>query len=934
MKAKFTLFALLAVALFSCQRIEQIQNQTVNDDKSITFSSYNQSTKASVATITTLKANGFGVWGSENQPDGDTPTTWDPTADHYFFDAAPQPEEVQYSVAEGGWVYDPVKYWSDDDKVTMNFIAFSPYDVDMTFTEAASSSDPVYIGKFVINETIADQKDYLMATKFDLPQVQKVILEFQHVLSRIGFSAYAPSLQSNQKMFIETIQLRAITDEGLQSTPTPFFYKNGRIKIKNESSTSAGSYIRNPKWETVGDEKLAFTLGQSDLVNNGEITSAPARLNNEDKYIMVIPQSNMSGMEIYVKYGTQTYDGENWSEPEYKEKEFSCPITSFDLNTAYTFNFKLGVSEVAFDCLVTDWEEKVYSLNASGEVYAQSSSDDCNVYVDAQRKVVSGETVTDYTLYAETKTVVEDSDTTRMLPIWKIVSKTNSFEGQDVGDLSNIYLDYYTGLTLEEVTIGNSLYTALSFQINKETKDLLATTYYAEYVEDPISAYMVVDGNKLSNSVTVSRTYAKTGQPYGSKWKYYPYDCTVTLTPTGSHTGSPYVKWQVSTDGGKAWSDLDFTDESRNYSVGLGAALSFIEDKVYPEDDYLSNSYVYRAVYGTTSSDIVLYYYNDDKLHSSPVLTNYKDKDDGIAYPVGTQMRFAYPNGSNDNDVVFRLCSGPDNLENYSVIKSAGIYTIAQNTDKDSTILTFSLAASHSGKVIQALYEEPAAQATWYIPNKTTSGADFLVGSGEGYNYTTSFANSTLTLNFNDYTQWEGLGTTKYLLYYNDSNKQWVKTDDASLTTTYSYEGKLAEISITLPDTKEYEFIMQDDKLDDNKFVCFFDLSSSKSTIENMGYQLYDTNKSGWDGTWKSFGTSHTDRPLIVSNELKYGIKINCNAFGTATPAETIQGLTLNGGDNLISGTPAAEIIIGQDNYNTVQGGTVYKVALTAASSE
>ncbi len=491
---------MLALALLSCKREALPIANLEQENNPVGFSAYSQKTKASVADISTLKNDGFGVFGFSSDYSPYVKAT-------FFGDSNDMSACQEVTFGANGWTYSPMRYWPSDNSV-LSFIAFSPYSTGMKYLPA---DDPTKsgslvntgakMGDFTVKNVIGTQIDLLVATKFNTPEVPKVILEFKHVLSRIGFSAYAPGIEDDKDVIVTSIELKnATSNEGV-------FRANGALYVYKDETAQTYEMTWGVPIYTTDIIKQNFKLQTEDFENGGTVTATPARLNKEDKYIMLLPQGELGNLKIQVNY---TVGGEE------KTKAFTCPVLSFDMGKAYTFNFNLGSSEVLFDCSVEDWDNSSYSLNAGSEVVAASSNPEFDVFIDAQKSTdEAGNAVTNYSLFAEIDTT---SSGVAMLPVWKAYFNKGDGNGPVLTTLpQSLTVGSITmTTTTSEVMLGDSRYSKLSFTMNDENKGITSGTYFADYIEEPIKAATFIKSSTLpaaSPSPDEESTYSSTNSP-------------------------------------------------------------------------------------------------------------------------------------------------------------------------------------------------------------------------------------------------------------------------------------------------------------------------------------------------------------------------------------------------------------------------------------
>lgn len=179
-KFVMSIAAMAALTLVSCSS-DDLDSFSDNSSKNeaISFDGYLgrsavavNGTRGSVETVTTLKANGFGVFSKY------TPTEEGQAS---FPDFANQQVTYKYSK----WTYSPIKYWPTTNG-HIDFYAYAPYDKNTTLNNTSF--------EFNVDPDVAKQKDLLWAkakVQINTPITStnnKVNFQFAHALSRLGYT--------------------------------------------------------------------------------------------------------------------------------------------------------------------------------------------------------------------------------------------------------------------------------------------------------------------------------------------------------------------------------------------------------------------------------------------------------------------------------------------------------------------------------------------------------------------------------------------------------------------------------------------------------------------------------------------------------------------------------------------------------------------------
>ena len=295
--------------------------------------------------------------------------------------------------AGANWTYSPVKYWPNnvDDKVS--FFAYAPYSSNTNITVPAvadfTAGDPTIA--FTVNGTAIQQVDLLYADATEnmknrikngtspnqIGINEKITFKFKHALARIGFNVEAMVDEVNGK---ETGDLDAspetgngTIDENTKIVVTKVelignFYPSGTLNLNNTVAntpiwTPAAATARTFELTPTNNFVSATAYGETGYQTTGQlVTSATPKqkLNKDDSYLMVIPQTFATGNEIKIRV---TYDVITADDKlDTKQSKVTNVITSepfaftFAAGKAYSFNLHLGLTSVKFDADVSPWE--------------------------------------------------------------------------------------------------------------------------------------------------------------------------------------------------------------------------------------------------------------------------------------------------------------------------------------------------------------------------------------------------------------------------------------------------------------------------------------------------------------------------------------------------------------------------------------------------
>lgn len=341
--------AMAALTLVSCSS-DDLDSFSDNSSKNeaISFDGYLgrsavavNGTRGSEETVSTLKTNGFGVFGTYTPTDGQASNLFDNQKVTYFTSTTP---------TESKWTYSPLKFWPANGKI--DFLAYAPYDKSTKLTEGSKIKD------FTVDEDIAKQKDLLWTNDMNhqitgniTTAKEKVKFQFHHALSRLGYTVtLSGDYSSSGAIFtVNKITLAGSSD----GTSKKAFYKKGTIdlsKIVTKDNTEQNkkdlskTNTETGLWTAETSDKQNFDLVSSDQPLN------QTGIKSDKNYLFVIPQDFTGADElyVYVEY-TINYGGTTGSVTNKVYKQIK---KHFLQGNAYMLNLTLGLP-IEFDVDVT-----------------------------------------------------------------------------------------------------------------------------------------------------------------------------------------------------------------------------------------------------------------------------------------------------------------------------------------------------------------------------------------------------------------------------------------------------------------------------------------------------------------------------------------------------------------------------------------------------
>lgn len=341
--------AMAALTLVSCSS-DDLDSFSDNSSKNeaISFDGYLgrsavavNGTRGSEETVSTLKTNGFGVFGTYTPTDGQASNLFDNQKVTYFTSTTP---------TESKWTYSPLKFWPANGKI--DFLAYAPYDKSTKLTEGSKIKD------FTVDEDIAKQKDLLWTNDMNhqitgniTTAKEKVKFQFHHALSRLG---YTVTLSGDYSSSGATFTVNKITLAGSSDgTSKKAFYKKGTIdlsKIVTKDNTE-----QNKKDLSKTNTETGLWTAETSDKQNFDLVSSNQPLNqtgikSDKNYLFVIPQDFTGADElyVYVEY-TINYGGTTGLVTNKVYKQIK---KHFLQGNAYMLNLTLGLP-IEFDVDVT-----------------------------------------------------------------------------------------------------------------------------------------------------------------------------------------------------------------------------------------------------------------------------------------------------------------------------------------------------------------------------------------------------------------------------------------------------------------------------------------------------------------------------------------------------------------------------------------------------
>lgn len=348
------LIALGALTVTSCSNDEVMDAALQQEAKAIQFSTYlgrDVETKGAVFGDPQLQSQGFGVFALYTENGVLSAST--ATSVNFM-------NNTKVTNSGSGWTYSPIKYWPNNPGDKVSFFAYAPYNASLAPTLTAG----VLTVPFTVNNTVEDQIDFLWnnaaVTDQTKPNTSATIdFKFQHALSRIGFtvSAAVDEVELGSKVLDENTKIelkQVVISKDEEATPSGVFYTTANLKLNNTTESAVWTGETGTQYFTL--EPTNFE-GNNKITLNKDNSKDANKVNNNDSYIMIIPQT--TAFDVYVEYDVITTDpsGSDHSTITNKIHQTVSEL-AFKSGKAYTFHLVLGMTSVKVTGDVQVWDEQ------------------------------------------------------------------------------------------------------------------------------------------------------------------------------------------------------------------------------------------------------------------------------------------------------------------------------------------------------------------------------------------------------------------------------------------------------------------------------------------------------------------------------------------------------------------------------------------------
>ena len=362
----FGLFAMAAFACVSCSQ-DEVVSQSPDVNKAIEFGTYvgrDASSRGSVQNLTSLTAtdaSGFGVFAYyTNTADGYSTSTSTP---NFMYNQQVTGTATTTTTGTGGsaettttyaWTYSPLKYWPTGTNDKLTFFAYAPYNCVTPATDLSANTAVGYPTlKFAVNETVKDQIDLLYAGEFETTLKNKtktddaVIFKFMHALSRIGFKVKASDDRTTASNVVDNNT--QITVQSVEISFGETYLASGTLDL------GLGTWSHTDV--TAADQ--TYTLSTENL-KSVTASSTAAVLNEDDSYIMIIPQDiTAENITVKVVYTITTTDTNVAGGTTVMSNNILTSDSfkfNFEKGKAYNFILDLGLKTIKLSAEVDNWD--------------------------------------------------------------------------------------------------------------------------------------------------------------------------------------------------------------------------------------------------------------------------------------------------------------------------------------------------------------------------------------------------------------------------------------------------------------------------------------------------------------------------------------------------------------------------------------------------
>ena len=251
------------------------------------------------------------------------------------------------------WSYNGNVYWPDASTSSTTTLSFVGYSANATNLVDWTEENEEFV--YTVPETVSQQID-LLATNYQsgLSLVSNstgvVNLQFNHLLSKIGFKLKANKTNEDIKVHISNLALC-----GTMPTQGTLNLLSAENKYSDQSDNNAAPALinlTNTKEATAEnpDKKTTYTLLTQEVALDSD-TEAQRIANGTNEFMMIMPHTSTND-EIQITYQIKSKDGR-----ESQVIDAMVPLNgiSFEAGKAYEFHLEVSTSSIGFTVEETDW---------------------------------------------------------------------------------------------------------------------------------------------------------------------------------------------------------------------------------------------------------------------------------------------------------------------------------------------------------------------------------------------------------------------------------------------------------------------------------------------------------------------------------------------------------------------------------------------------